>query len=51
MIFRGTFRLPGWWRWLPVYVSPMFGQCPWWRSVCGIAVGTFGRVAYVAWER
>lgn len=46
----GTFRLHGLSRWLPLYVSPVMthsSRCGWpWRP--GIAVGTFGRAAYVA---
>lgn len=48
----GTFRLFGWWRWLPLYASPMYEWDFRLRRVfrCqGVAVGTFGRAVYVYW--
>ncbi|MFY1686304.1 hypothetical protein [Plantactinospora sp. WMMB782] len=44
--YAGVARLHGWWRWLPIYVSPMFWGNPWYRHVNGIAVGSFGRYVY-----
>lgn len=48
MIF-GHSRCHGWWRWLPLYVSPMFSDSrrPF-RTACGVAVGVFGHFVYAA---
>ncbi|MDG4792688.1 hypothetical protein [Micromonospora sp. WMMD1082] len=46
MIF-GHSRLHGWWRWLPLYVSPVFEDRRYpFRTARGVAVGTFGRYCY-----
>ncbi|BET51782.1 hypothetical protein RGQ21_67640 [Kitasatospora aureofaciens] len=44
----GTFKLTGWWKWLPLYLSPVFtDNNKRLRSSIGVAVGSFGRAAYV----
>ncbi|WP_458085847.1 hypothetical protein [Streptomyces malaysiensis] len=53
MIIRiklGTMRPLGWWRFLPLYVSPVYAvHHPWNpRGWHGVAIGSFGFAAYVA---
>ena len=48
-----THRLRGWWRWLPLYVSPLsYGLGSVWnpRYWCGVAFGSFGHVVSVMSE-
>lgn len=46
--YAGTHRLTTWWRWLPLYVSPVLSCARGWPFRLGIAVGLFGRVVWVA---
>lgn len=43
----GVIKIHTWWKWLPLYASPMFtdNKHPF-RSAVGFAVGSFGRSVY-----
>jgi hypothetical protein len=44
----GTFRIRSWWKWLPLYLSPVFkDNDKKIRSSVGVAIGSFGRAFYV----
>jgi hypothetical protein len=49
--YKGTLKVSGgsWIRWSPIYVSPLYWGNSIWdpRGWCGVAVGAFGRCAYV----
>lgn len=47
--YAGTLRPSGRWRWLPLYLSPVFGdeRHPF-RTAIGFSVGIFGRAVWFA---